>query len=76
MAATHVEPFASDLDRVYDALVVGTRDYVHKNGFTDVAIDRVYAECGSPNANVNDVIARLKEFRRTGNDALHMYLAE
>ena len=38
VAATHVEPFASDLDRVYDALVVGTRDYVHKNGFTDVVI--------------------------------------
>ncbi len=35
---TRVEPFASDLDRVYDALVVGTRDYVHKNGFTDVVI--------------------------------------
>ena len=34
----HIEPFASDLDRVYDALVVGTRDYVHKNGFTDVVI--------------------------------------
>jgi len=34
----HVEPFASDLDRVYDALVVGTRDYVHKNGFADVVI--------------------------------------
>ena len=38
VAPTHVEPFASDLDRVYDALVVGTRDYVHKNGFTDVVI--------------------------------------
>jgi NAD+ synthase (glutamine-hydrolysing) len=38
VAATHIEPFASDLDRVYDALVVGTRDYVHKNGFTDVVI--------------------------------------
>jgi NAD+ synthase (glutamine-hydrolysing) len=35
---TRIEPFASDLDRVYDALVVGTRDYVHKNGFTDVVI--------------------------------------
>ena len=34
----HIEPFASDLDRVYNALVVGTRDYVHKNGFTDVVI--------------------------------------
>ena len=43
---------------------------------SDVAIDRVYAECGGPNAKVNDVIARLKQFRRTGNDALHMYLAE
>lgn len=38
VATSHVEPFASDLDRVYDALVVGTRDYVHKNGFTDVVI--------------------------------------
>ncbi|MCX6516143.1 MAG: NAD+ synthase [Actinobacteria bacterium] len=38
VAPTHVEPFASDLDRVYEALVVGTRDYVHKNGFTDVVI--------------------------------------
>ena len=38
VAAAHIEPFASDLDRVYDALVVGTRDYVHKNGFTDVVI--------------------------------------
>ena len=38
VSPTHVEPFASDLDRVYDALVVGTRDYVHKNGFTDVVI--------------------------------------
>jgi hypothetical protein len=40
-----------------------------------VSIDRVYAECGGPNAKVNDVIARLKQFRRHGNDALHMYLA-
>ena len=30
--------FESDLDRVYEALVVGTRDYVCKNGFTDVVI--------------------------------------
>ncbi len=27
-----------DLGRVYDALVTGTRDYVRKNGFTDVVI--------------------------------------
>lgn len=38
VSPAHVEPFASDLDRVYEALVIGTRDYVHKNGFTDVVI--------------------------------------
>jgi len=38
VAPSHVEPFASDLDRVYEALVVGARDYVHKNGFADVVI--------------------------------------
>ena len=30
--------FESDLDRVHRALVLGTRDYVRKNGFTDVVI--------------------------------------
>ncbi len=30
--------FESDLDRVHRALVLGTRDYVTKNGFTDVVI--------------------------------------
>jgi len=33
-----VVPFKSDLDRVYAALVVGTRDYVRKNGFSSVVI--------------------------------------
>lgn len=33
-----IEPFASDIDRMHDALVLGTRDYVTKNGFTDVVI--------------------------------------
>lgn len=33
-----IVPFESDIDRVYQALVVGTRDYVHKNGFSDVVI--------------------------------------
>ena len=42
---------------------------------SDVAIDRVYTECGGPNVKVNDVIAQLKQVRRTGNNALHMYLA-
>ena len=34
-------PMAASLDRhreLYDALVLGTRDYLHKNGFTDVVI--------------------------------------
>jgi NAD+ synthase (glutamine-hydrolysing) len=33
-----VVPFDQDIDRVYNALVLGTRDYVTKNGFTDVVI--------------------------------------
>ena len=50
-------------------------DLVKRGLSSDVAIDRVYAECGGPNAKINDVIARLKQFRRHGNNALHMYLA-
>jgi NAD+ synthase (glutamine-hydrolysing) len=34
----NVVPFDEDLDRMYRALVLGTRDYVTKNGFTDVVI--------------------------------------
>jgi NAD+ synthase (glutamine-hydrolysing) len=33
-----VVSFESELDRVYAALVVGTRDYVRKNGFSSVVI--------------------------------------
>ena len=33
-----VAPRMNDLDETYDALVLGTRDYVRKNGFTDVVI--------------------------------------
>lgn len=33
-----IEPHGDDLDRLHQALVVGTRDYVRKNGFTDVVI--------------------------------------
>ena len=33
-----VDADIDDLTRVYDALVLGTRDYVRKNGFTDVVI--------------------------------------
>jgi NAD+ synthase (glutamine-hydrolysing) len=35
---TRIEEYESDIDRMYTALVVGTRDYVTKNGFTDVVI--------------------------------------
>lgn len=33
-----IEPFDADIDRMHQALVLGTRDYVTKNGFTDVVI--------------------------------------
>ncbi len=33
-----VTPFDEDIDRMHNALVVGTRDYIRKNGFTDVVI--------------------------------------
>ena len=38
MAPARIEPFESDIDRMHTALVVGTRDYITKNGFTDVVI--------------------------------------
>ena len=38
VAPSRVEPYDMDLDRLYQALVLGTRDYVTKNGFTDVVI--------------------------------------
>ncbi|MCU1426016.1 MAG: synthetase [Actinomycetia bacterium] len=37
-SAPRVEPILGPVREVYEALVVGTRDYVHKNGFTDVLI--------------------------------------
>lgn len=33
-----VAPLQEDLEELYSALVLGTRDYVRKNGFTDVVI--------------------------------------
>lgn len=36
--AGSIAEYESDVDRMYRALVVGTRDYVTKNGFTDVVI--------------------------------------
>ncbi len=33
-----IVPLLDPLDEVYEALVLGTRDYVRKNGFTDVVI--------------------------------------
>ena len=38
VAPARIEQFADDLDRVHGALVTGVRDYVTKNGFTDVVI--------------------------------------
>ena len=33
-----VDPGLGELDEQYEALVLATRDYVHKNGFTDVGV--------------------------------------
>jgi hypothetical protein len=41
---------------------------------SNVAIDRIYSECGGPNSKVNEVIKELKHFKRVGNAALHMYV--
>ena len=38
VAPSRVEPFDADIDRMHSALVLGTRDYVTKNGFRDVVI--------------------------------------
>jgi NAD+ synthase (glutamine-hydrolysing) len=37
-AVPRVEPLLEPVHEVYEALVLGTRDYVHKNGFADVVI--------------------------------------
>jgi NAD+ synthase (glutamine-hydrolysing) len=37
-AAPRVEPLLPPVQEVYEALVLGTRDYVRKNGFSDVLI--------------------------------------
>jgi NAD+ synthase (glutamine-hydrolysing) len=38
IAPAHIEPILEPVREVYEALVLGTRDYVRKNGFTDVLI--------------------------------------
>jgi len=38
LRAPEVAPLPQDVAEIYDALVLGTRDYVAKNGFTDVVI--------------------------------------
>jgi len=35
---SRIEPLLEPVREVYEALVLGTRDYVHKNGFADVVI--------------------------------------
>ena len=37
-AINQVDPGLGELDEQYEALVLATRDYVHKNGFTDVGV--------------------------------------
>ena len=37
-ASPRVAPVLNELDELHDALVLATRDYVHKNGFTDVCL--------------------------------------
>ncbi len=37
-APQRIEPRMKQLEEIYSALVLGTRDYVHKNGFKDVLI--------------------------------------
>ena len=37
-AAKRIAEVADDYDRILAALALGTRDYVHKNGFTDVVL--------------------------------------
>lgn len=37
-AAARIEPYPDDLDSIRQALVLGTRDYVRKCGFTDVVL--------------------------------------
>jgi hypothetical protein len=41
---------------------------------SDAAIDRVYNECGGQNTKVNDVVSKLKAFRKNGNPVLHIYV--
>jgi hypothetical protein len=48
-------------------------DGLVRRGLTsDVAIDRIYSECGGPTMDVNQVIAKIKEFRKYDNPALHI----
>ncbi|KAL9179019.1 hypothetical protein ACHAXT_011992 [Thalassiosira profunda] len=45
---------------------------VKRNVSADVAIDHIYEQCGGPGTPVNTVIERLKEYRNTGNQILHL----
>lgn len=38
VASARIESFDDDLDRIHNALVLGTRDYVRKNGFSSIVI--------------------------------------
>ena len=47
-----------------------------RNMSADVAIDRIYVQCGGIGTPVNKVIADLKRFRREGNPALFIITEE
>ena len=51
-----------------------TEALVQRGLTSDVAIDRIYSECGGPNTKVNDVIKKLRHFWSFRNAALHMYV--
>jgi hypothetical protein len=54
-------------------IILDTVDALVRRGVTsDVAIDRIYAECAGPTVKVNQVISKIIEFRKYGNAALHI----
>ena len=64
-----------DLNTAHRKIVWDAVEALVQRGLTsDVAIDRIYSECGGPNTKVNDVIKELKHFRSIGNAALHMHV--
>ena len=55
-----IEPLPGTVEEAYRALVLGTRDYVRKNGFTDAVI-----VASNDVVNENDLFASLEGCRRS-----------